>query len=113
MSLSPQFYCRGAGAAGCVEHPGHKLKALIDAVAERLRAHGHVRTVLIQFQRSVAWLDRLQAAGVDFNVVKLQSEVHNKSVVATGAWSHSESRNWSDDGAVRNRDASVIIETNR
>lgn len=55
-------------------------------------------------------MDRLQAAGVDLNVVKIQNGVHNKGFVVDSKVVALGSQNWSAEGVLRNHDASVIIE---
>jgi len=86
------------------------FKALIDVVAAKIAAGVDVRIIVSQYQASNGWLERLQAAGVDAKVVKIQNGVHNKGFVVDGATVALGSENWSGDGVLRNRDASVIIE---
>jgi phosphatidylserine/phosphatidylglycerophosphate/cardiolipin synthase-like enzyme len=69
-----------------------------------------VRIITSQFQAMQGWLERLQAAGVDLDKVKLQNGVHNKGFVVDSKIVALGSQNWSGDGVLRNRDASVIIE---
>jgi phosphatidylserine/phosphatidylglycerophosphate/cardiolipin synthase-like enzyme len=87
-----------------------KFNALIDVVSQKIAAGVDVRIIVSQFQKSNGWLERLQAAGVDLSVVKLQNGVHNKGFVIDSKVVALGSQNWSGDGALRNRDASVIIE---
>jgi phosphatidylserine/phosphatidylglycerophosphate/cardiolipin synthase-like enzyme len=96
-------------------HPPNEGKdadfaALIDAVSERIKAEVDVRIILSQYQTSNGWLERLQAAGIDLNNVKIQNGVHNKGFVVDSKVVAIGSQNWSGDGVLRNRDASVIIE---
>ncbi|MEO6325131.1 MAG: S8 family serine peptidase [Thermoanaerobaculia bacterium] len=97
-------------------HPSDKeedraFEALIDAVAGRLRAGVDVRIIVSQYQASNGWLERLQAAGIDLGVVRLQNGVHNKGFIIDSRTVALGSQNWSGDGVLRNRDASVIIES--
>jgi phosphatidylserine/phosphatidylglycerophosphate/cardiolipin synthase-like enzyme len=69
-----------------------------------------VRIILSQWQVSHGWLERLQSAGIDLNVVKIQNGVHNKGFVIDSKVVVLGSQNWSAEGVLRNRDASVIIE---
>jgi len=96
-------------------HPSNKAEdadfnALIDAVVAKIQAGVDVRIILSQWQLSQGWLDRLQAAGVDLKVVKIQNGVHNKGFVVDSKVVALGSQNWSAEGVLRNRDASVIIE---
>jgi hypothetical protein len=83
---------------------------LIDTVVQKLDDGVDVRIICSQFQKSNGWLERLQSAGVDLQHVKLQNGVHNKGFVVDSKVVALGSQNWSGDGALRNRDASVIIE---
>ena len=96
-------------------HPSNKeqdsdFTALIDAVIDRIQAGVDVRIILSQWQVSNGWLERLQSAGVDLSVVKIQNGVHNKGFVVDSERVALGSQNWSADGVLKNRDASVIIE---
>jgi phosphatidylserine/phosphatidylglycerophosphate/cardiolipin synthase-like enzyme len=85
------------------------FKALIDAVVAKINAGKDVRIICSQFQAQQGWLERLQEAGVDLRSVKIQNGVHNKGFVVDGEVVALGSQNWSGDGVLRNRDASVII----
>jgi PLD-like domain len=89
------------------------LTELIDAVISRHAAGVDVRIILSQWQTTNGWLERLQAAGVDLRVVKIQNGVHNKGFIVDSCIVALGSQNWSGDGVVRNRDATVIIENSR
>jgi phosphatidylserine/phosphatidylglycerophosphate/cardiolipin synthase-like enzyme len=96
-------------------HPSEKdvdadFMMLINAVVEKITAGKDVRIITSQFQISQGWLERLQAAGVDLSKVKIQNGVHNKGFVVDSKIVALGSENWSGDGVLRNRDASVIIE---
>jgi phosphatidylserine/phosphatidylglycerophosphate/cardiolipin synthase-like enzyme len=86
------------------------FEKLIDTVAAKIAAGVDVRIITSQYQTSNGWLERLQAAGVDAKVVKIQNGVHNKGFVIDGTKVALGSENWSGDGVLRNRDASVIID---
>jgi phosphatidylserine/phosphatidylglycerophosphate/cardiolipin synthase-like enzyme len=86
------------------------FKALLDAVIAKIEAGLDVRIICSQFQGQQGWLERLQDSGVDLSKVKLQNGVHNKGFVVDGKVVALGSQNWSGDGVLRNRDASVKIE---
>jgi hypothetical protein len=99
-------------------HPSDKdedadFTALLNAVIDRIQAGVDVRIILSQWQLSHGWLERLQAAGIDLGVVKIQNGVHNKGFVVDSKVAALGSQNWSAEGALRNRDASVIVENEK
>jgi hypothetical protein len=83
--------------------------ALLDAVAARAAAGVDVRIILSQWQNS-QWMERLQMAGVDTGLVRIQNGVHNKGFVVDHQRVVISSQNWSGDGVLQNRDAGVIID---
>ena len=96
-------------------HPSNKegdenFNALIDAVAQKIADGLDVKIILSQYQRSNGWLERLRSAGINLANVKLQNGVHNKGFVFDSKVVAIGSQNWSADGVLRNRDASVILE---
>jgi phosphatidylserine/phosphatidylglycerophosphate/cardiolipin synthase-like enzyme len=87
------------------------FEALIDALAAKIKSNTvDVKIIVSQYQKYNGWLDRLQAAGIDLQVVKIQGGVHNKGFVVDSSTVALGSQNWSGDGVLRNRDATVIIE---
>jgi phosphatidylserine/phosphatidylglycerophosphate/cardiolipin synthase-like enzyme len=91
-----------------------ELQDLIDVLAAKINGNTvDVRIIVSQYQTSNGWLDRLQAAGIDLRTVKIQNGVHNKGFVVDSATVALGSQNWSGDGVLRNRDASVIIENGK
>jgi phosphatidylserine/phosphatidylglycerophosphate/cardiolipin synthase-like enzyme len=87
-----------------------KFNALLDAVAAKIDAGKDVRIILSQWQVPGGWLDRLQDAGIALENVRIQQGVHNKGFVIDRKIVALGSQNWSGDGVLRNRDASVIID---
>ena len=90
--------------------PDATFAALLDAVAKKITDGVDVRIIVSQWQTTNGWLDRLQSAGIDLGKVRVQNGVHNKGFVADGKIVALGSQNWSGDGVLRNRDASVVIE---
>jgi phosphatidylserine/phosphatidylglycerophosphate/cardiolipin synthase-like enzyme len=87
------------------------FEALIDALAAKIKSNTvDVKIIVSQYQKYNGWLDRLQAAGIDLQVVKIQGGVHNKGFIVDSSTVALGSQNWSGDGVLRNRDATVIIE---
>lgn len=84
--------------------------ALLNAVVAKISAGIDVRIIVGQFQSLNGWLERLQDAGVDLAAVKIQNGVHNKGFIVDSKRVALGSQNWSGDGVLRNRDASVIID---
>lgn len=87
------------------------LADLISAVIELQKKGVDVRLILSQWetQGTGGYLEKLQAAGMDLASVKIQTGVHNKGVVVDSSVVMLGSQNWSGDGVIRNRDASLII----
>ena len=48
-------------------------------------------------------------AGIDTSLVRIQTRVHNKGIVVDSTTVALGSHNWSGDGTLRNRDATLII----
>lgn len=83
--------------------------ALLDAVAARAAAGVDVRIILSQWQNG-QWMERLQMAGIDTGLVRIQQGVHNKGFVVDHRRVVVSSQNWSGEGVLQNRDAGVIID---
>jgi phosphatidylserine/phosphatidylglycerophosphate/cardiolipin synthase-like enzyme len=83
--------------------------ALLQSITERSAAGVDVRIILSQWQSS-AWMERLQAAGVDTGLVRIQQGVHNKGFVVDHQKVVVSSQNWSAEGVLQNRDAGLIID---
>lgn len=98
-------------------HPSNNSPAddsfteLIEAVKEKIGDGKDVRIILSEWQVPGGWLDRLQDAGIALDNVKIQQGVHNKGFVFDHKAVALGSQNWSGDGVLRNRDASVIIDS--
>jgi len=95
-------------------HPSNQAEeaaftALLDAVAARNDAGVDVRIILSQWQNS-QWMERLQAAGIDTRLVRIQKGVHNKGFVVDHQRVVVSSQNWSGAGVLQNRDAGIIID---
>jgi PLD-like domain len=90
--------------------PDAKFTDLVDAVVQKIGAGVDVRIIVSQWQTTNGWLDRLQSAGVDLANVRIQNGVHNKGFVVDHKRVALGSQNWSGDGVLRNRDASVILD---
>jgi hypothetical protein len=82
--------------------------ALIQAVAGKIKDGLDVRIILSQYE-TLAKLELLQDAGVDISAVRIQANVHNKGMIVDSKVVAIGSQNWSGDGTLRNRDATLII----
>jgi phosphatidylserine/phosphatidylglycerophosphate/cardiolipin synthase-like enzyme len=82
--------------------------ALIAAVQDRIKAGVDVRLITSEYQ-TADWVEKLQIAGLDTSVLRIQPKVHNKGIVVDGSVAMVSSQNWSADGTLRNRDAGLII----
>jgi len=94
-------------------HPSDKegdegLTALIKAVAQKVRDGLDIRLILSQYE-TLDKLELLQDAGIDLSHVRIQANVHNKGMIVDSSIVALGSQNWSADGVIRNRDATLII----
>ena len=85
------------------------FQALIAAVQDRVDHKVQVRVILSEYEATGGWLEKLQESGLDTSVVRIQNGVHNKGFVVDSKVVALGSQNWSGDGVLRNRDASLII----
>jgi hypothetical protein len=83
--------------------------ALIEAVRTLIDQGRDVRLILSQWQNA-AWLERLQGSGIDLSCVRIQVGVHNKGMIVDQKIVALGSHNWSAEGTLRNRDATLIID---
>jgi hypothetical protein len=85
------------------------FQALIDAVKEKMDKGLDVRIILSEYEATGSWLEKLQETGLEMSAVRIQNGVHNKGFVIDSKVVALGSQNWSGDGVLRNRDASLII----
>jgi len=84
------------------------LTRLVNALIDRQRAGVDVRIIMSQWE-TAAYLEQLQAAGIDLTTVRIQHGVHNKGIVIDSEVVLISSQNWSGDGVSRNRDAGLLV----
>lgn len=89
-------------------HDDARFMDLIDAVGTLITQGKAVRLILSQWQ-TAPWLERLQGVGIDLSCVRIQTGVHNKGMIVDGKAVALGSHNWSAEGTLRNRDATLII----
>jgi PLD-like domain len=85
-----------------------QFAALVAAVAKKINDGLDVRLIMSQYETNDK-LELLQDAGIDLSHVRIQANVHNKGIVVDSEVVAVGSQNWSGDGVLRNRDATVII----
>lgn len=85
-----------------------KFTALVAAVIQKINDGLDVRLIMSQYE-TVDKLELLQGAGLDLSHVRIQANVHNKGIVVDSQVVAVGSQNWSGDGTIRNRDATLII----
>jgi hypothetical protein len=85
-----------------------KFAALVAAVAKKINDGLDVRLIMSQYETSDK-LELLQGAGIDLSHVRIQANVHNKGIIVDSQVVAVGSQNWSGDGVLRNRDATLII----
>jgi hypothetical protein len=87
-----------------------EFAALVDAVNGKIAAGLDVRVILRDIIGARDMLEALKNYGFDMRVVKTQKNLHNKGIIIDGSVVILGSHNWSGDGTVYNRDASLILD---
>jgi phosphatidylserine/phosphatidylglycerophosphate/cardiolipin synthase-like enzyme len=86
-----------------------KFRALLDAVAAKMRAGLDVR-ILVGRNQDAAHTQRLMELGWDLACMRRQtSKLHNKGILVDSKITVVGSHNWSSDGTQYNRDASIVF----
>jgi phosphatidylserine/phosphatidylglycerophosphate/cardiolipin synthase-like enzyme len=80
----------------------------VAAVAKKISDGLDVRLIMSQYETSDK-LELPQGAGIDLSHVRIQANVHNKGIIVDSQVVAVGSQNWSGDGVLRNRDATLII----
>ena len=78
------------------------------AVAKKINDGLDVRLIMSEYETTDK-LELLQGAGIDLSPVRIQANVHNKGIIVDSQVVAVGSQNWSGDGVLRNRDATLII----
>jgi hypothetical protein len=86
-----------------------KFAALVDALRGKIDDGVDVRIILRDIGDTRPMLEALKTNGFDMSKVKLQKSCHNKGIIVDGEIVAVGSHNWSGDGTVYNRDASLIL----
>lgn len=86
-----------------------KFAALVDALRGKIEDGVDVRIILRDIGDTRPMLEALKTNGFDMSRVKLQKSCHNKGIIVDGEIVAVGSHNWSGDGTVYNRDASLIL----
>jgi phosphatidylserine/phosphatidylglycerophosphate/cardiolipin synthase-like enzyme len=85
-----------------------KFAALVAAVVKKINDGLDVRLIMSQYETNDK-LELLQGARIDLSHVRIQANVHNKGIIVDSKVVAVGSQNWSGDGVLRNRDATVVI----
>jgi hypothetical protein len=85
-----------------------KFAALVAAVVKKINDGLDVRLIMSQYETNDK-LELLQNARIDLSHVRIQANVHNKGIIVDSKVVAVGSQNWSGDGVLRNRDATVVI----
>jgi PLD-like domain len=96
------------------ENADQKFTNVVDALLEKMNDGVDVRIILRNEGDVGSMLEALQYQGFDMDKVRLQLGCHNKGIIVDSNVPGSEivvvgSHNWSSDGVVHNRDASLIF----
>jgi hypothetical protein len=87
-----------------------RFAALVDALLAKQQAGVDVRIILRGEFAPVGPLEQLQRRGFDMRKVRLQNRCHTKGIVVDGERVLVGSHNWTNQGTLANRDASLIFE---
>ena len=91
------------------DQPADKdFTTLITTLRDKHRAGLDVRVITSQYENTAQWIEKLKEYDLDA-VLRIQNRVHNKGIVVDSKVVALGSQNWSGDGTLRNRDATVII----
>jgi phosphatidylserine/phosphatidylglycerophosphate/cardiolipin synthase-like enzyme len=83
---------------------------LIRLVAEKTNQNGFDARIIIGNREARTWIKEMRENwGFDDSKIRVQYKVHNKGILVDGEKVVVGSHNWSGDGTLRNRDASLII----
>lgn len=86
-----------------------EFAALLDALIAKKAEGVDVRIILRNLPKSRKMLEDMQNYGFDMSWVRLQSNSHTKGIIVDSQIAVLGSHNWSNEGALYNRDASLIF----
>jgi hypothetical protein len=87
-----------------------RFAALVDALLAKQKDGVDVRIIMRGEFAPVGPLEQLQKRGFDMSKVRLQNHCHTKGIIVDGARVLIGSHNWTNQGTLVNRDASLIFE---
>jgi PLD-like domain/Trypsin-like peptidase domain len=87
-----------------------RFSALADALLAKQKAGVDVRIIMRGEFAPVGPLEQLQKRGFDMSKVRLQNRCHTKGIIVDSARVLIGSHNWTNQGTLVNRDASLIFE---
>lgn len=87
-----------------------RFARLVDAILKKQKEGVDVRIIMRGEFAPVGPLEQLQKRGLDMSKVKLQNRCHTKGIIVDGARVLVGSHNWTNQGTLVNRDASLIFE---
>lgn len=83
---------------------------LVRLVGEKTMQSGFDARIIIGHRDARSWIKEMRENwGFDDSKIRVQYRVHNKGIIVDGETVVVGSHNWSGDGTLRNRDASLII----
>lgn len=87
-----------------------RFVALADALLDKQKAGVDVRVIMRGEFAPVGPLEQLQKRGFDMGKVRLQNRCHTKGIIVDGERVLIGSHNWTNQGTLVNRDASLIFD---
>src|SRR5262249_44097098 len=93
-----------------VDKNDERFAALADALLAKQQQGVDVRIIMRGEFAPVGPLEQLQKRGFDMRKVRLQNRCHTKGIIVDGERVLIGSHNWTNEGTLVNRDASLIFE---
>ncbi|HKM55852.1 MAG TPA: phospholipase D-like domain-containing protein [Isosphaeraceae bacterium] len=87
-----------------------RFAALVDALLDKQKAGVDLRIIIRGEFAPVGPLEQMQKRGFDMGKVRLQNRCHTKGIIVDGVRVLIGSHNWTNQGTLVNRDASLIFE---
>ena len=90
-----------------------KFFELVDLVRRKTQSEVDVRIIVSERNQRREHTEQLRIMGYDMSRFRLQPRVHNKGILVDGRVAVVGSHNWSQDGVLTNRDASLVFHDQR
>ncbi len=86
-----------------------KFQSMLDTIGELSHKDGFDLKIIVGNNSAEDKVRKLVEAGFNERTIRVQSSIHNKGIIVDGKSVLISSANWSSAGALRNRDAGLIV----